>query len=284
MTGTVSPAPRLLPMLAGGSGVPTDADKYQFEPKLDGQRIIAVVEDGVVTLTNRRGQEATATFPELRGMAGALGGHDAVLDGEVVTFDADGRTSFQRLQRRMHVVQPGQAAGRGAGGLRRLRRALVRRRVAHRLPPGGADPLLGTLGLTGSLWQTAPVLDATPGELLEACRQAGVEGFMAKRRDALYLPGKRSSAWSKVKCGRRGESVVGGWSTGQGGREGSIGSLALGVYDVAPEDEADQRLFYVGQAGSGLSEETIRQLDRLFAEISVPTSPSPTPRRSSCTS
>ena len=278
LTRTVSPAPRLLPMLAGGSGVPTDADNYQFEPKLDGQRIIAIVEDGVVTLTNRRGQEATATFPELGGMAGALGGHDLVLDGEVVTFDADGRTSFQRLQRRMHVVQP------GAKLLAEVPVAFVAFDVLWYdgewligCPQEERTRILGTLGLKGALWQTAPVLDATPDELLQACRQAGVEGFMAKRRDAPYLPGKRSSAWSKVKCGRRREFVVGGWSTGQGGREGSIGSLALGVYDVAPDEAAQPgrppRLFYVGQAGSGLSEDVIRQLDRLFAQISVPTSP-----------
>ena len=267
-------------MLAGGNGVPSDADRYQFEPKLDGQRIIAIVEDGVVTLTNRRGQEATATFPELRGMAGALGGHDVVLDGEVVTFDADGRTSFQRLQRRMHVVQP------PAKLLAEVPVVFVAFDVLWYdgewligCPQEERTRILGTLGLRGALWQTAPVLDATPDELLEACRQAGVEGFMAKRRDAPYLPGKRSSAWSKVKCGRRREFVVGGWSTGQGGREGSIGSLALGVYDVAPADEAaepdgrQQRLFYVGQAGSGLTEEMIRQLDRLFAQTAIPTSP-----------
>lgn len=265
-------------MLAGGSGVPTDADRYQFEPKLDGQRVIAIVEDGAVTLTNRRGQEATATFPELVGMAGALGGHDVVLDGEVVTFDADGRTSFQRLQRRMHVVQP------PAKLLAEVPVVFVAFDVLWYdgewligCPQEERTRILGTLGLKGSLWQTAPVLDATPDELLAACRQAGVEGFMAKRRDAPYLPGKRSSAWSKVKCGRRRELVVGGWSTGQGGRENTIGSLALGVFDVAPEvaegEGRPQRLFYVGQAGSGLSEETIRQLDRLFAQISVPTSP-----------
>jgi bifunctional non-homologous end joining protein LigD len=265
-------------MLAGGSGVPDDADKYQFEPKLDGQRVIAIVEDGVVTLTNRRGQEATATFPELRGMAGALSGHDVVLDGEVVTFDADGRTSFQRLQRRMHVVQP------PAKLLAEVPVVFVAFDVVWYdgewlvgCPQEERTRILGTLGLKGSHWQTAPVLDATPSELLEACRQAGVEGFMAKRRDAPYLPGKRSSAWSKVKCGRRREFVVGGWSTGQGGRENSIGSLALGVYDL-PADYAGEpgrppRLFYVGQAGSGLREEMIRQLDRLFAQIAIPTSP-----------
>jgi bifunctional non-homologous end joining protein LigD len=265
-------------MLAGGSGVPEDPARYQFEPKLDGQRVIAIVEDGAVTLTNRRGLEATATFPELTGMAGALGGHDVVLDGEVVTFDADGRTSFQRLQRRMHVVQP------PAKLLAEVPVVFVAFDVLWYdgewligCPQEERTRILGTLGIKGPHWQTAPVLDATPDQLLEACRQAGVEGFMAKRRDAPYLPGKRSSAWSKVKCGRRREFVVGGWSTGQGGREGSIGSLALGVYDVAP-DEAEragrpQRLFYVGQAGSGLSEEMIRQLDRLFGQITVPTSP-----------
>ena len=85
---------------------------------------------------------------------------------------------------------------------------------------------------------------------------------MAKRRDAPYLPGRRSSAWWKVKCGRRREFVVGGRSTGQGSRESSIGSLALGCYDT--DDEDTQRLFYVGQAGSGLNEEMIRQLQKLF--------------------
>ena len=91
---------------------------------------------------------------------------------------------------------------------------------------------------------------------------------MAKRRDAPYQPGRRSSAWWKVKCGRRREFVVGGWSTGSGGRRESIGSLALGVYGGAGEG-----LRYVGQAGSGLNEEMIRQLQKLFAQIGVDESP-----------
>jgi bifunctional non-homologous end joining protein LigD len=275
-------------MLAGGSGVPADAARYQFEPKLDGQRIIALVEDGTVTLTNRRGQEATTTFPEVAGMAAALGGHDVVLDGEVVTFDADGHTSFQRLQRRMHVVAP------PAKLLAEVPVVFVAFDVLWYdgewligCPQDERTRILATLELKGPHWQTAPVLDGTPDELLEACRQAGVEGFMAKRRDAPYQPGKRSPAWSKVKCGRRRELVVGGWSTGQGGRENSIGSLALGVYDRPPDETGagdegrPPRLFYVGQAGSGLSEDMIRQLERLFAQISVPEPPfvNPPPAR-----
>ncbi|MEA2825811.1 MAG: bifunctional non-ous end joining protein LigD [Actinomycetota bacterium] len=272
-------------MLAGGTGAPPNPAGWMFEPKLDGQRIIAIVEDGHVTLTNRRGLEATATFPEVEGLAGALAPRAVVLDGEVVAFNEKGQTSFQRLQRRMHVVQP----------TARLLAETPVSFVAFDVlwldgellvdrPQSERRRILDGLGLKGRAWQTAPVLDATPDELLQACRDAGLEGFMAKRVDAPYLPGRRSTAWSKIKCGRRREFVVGGWSTGTGSRESSIGSLALGAYDVT-SDEAEaagdrrQRLFYVGQAGSGLNEDMIGQLTRLFAQIEVPASPFVNPPR-----
>ena len=276
--------PRLLPMLAGGNGIPTDPDAHQLEPKLDGQRVVAVVEPPGVVLTNRRGGEITGTYPELAGLARALAPHAAVLDGEVVAFNEKGQTSFQRLQRRMHVLRPPPALLTETpvsfvafdvlwldGQLLIDRPQTERRRV------------LDGLRLNGRAWQTAPVLDASPEELLEACRNLGLEGFMAKRLDAPYQPGRRSPAWSKVKCGRRRELVVGGWSTGQGRRQDSIGSLALGCYDTTPEEAEQwgrpQQLFYVGQAGSGLNEEMIGQLKRLFAQIAVPTSPFVNPPR-----
>lgn len=264
--------PRLLPMLAGGSGVPSDPADHQFEPKLDGQRVIALVGADGVVLTNRRGGEITSHYPELAGLAEAVAPRSAVLDGEVVTFDDTGLTSFQRLQRRMHVAQP------SARLLAEIPVAFVAFDVLWLdgeltvdRPQRERRTVLEGLGLRGRSWQTAPVLDATPEELLEACRNTGLEGFMAKRVDAPYLPGRRSPAWSKVKCGRRRELVVGGWSPGHGSRQSTIGSLALGCYDTA--DENTQRLFYVGQVGSGLNEQTIRQLQKLFAQIGLPTSP-----------
>jgi len=264
--------PRLLPMLAGGNGIPPNPAAYQLEPKLDGQRIIAVVGPDGVVLTNRRSCEITGTYPELIGLAEALAPHSAVLDGEVVTFNENGQTSFQHLQRRMHVIQPTPrllaetpAVFVAFDVLWLDGELLVDRPQAER------RRLLDSLAIKGPAWQTAPVLDATPEQLLEACRQAGLEGFMAKRLDAPYSVGRRSTAWWKVKCGRRREFVVGGWSTGQGSRQESIGSLALGCYDVTDEDT--QRLFYVGQAGSGLNEGMIRQLKKLFGQISVAASP-----------
>ena len=259
-------------MLAGGNGIPPNPEAYQLEPKLDGVRVIAIVEPGDVVITNRKGGEVSSHYPELAGMAAALAPHAAVLDGEVVTFDDKGRTSFQRLQRRMHVVDPSArlmaetpVVFAAFDVLWLDGELLVDRSQQER------RAVLDGLGLRGPHWQTAPVLDATPDELLEACRQAGLEGFMAKRRDAPYVPGRRTSSWWKVKCGRRREFVVGGWSTGSGSRADSIGSLALGCYDT--DDEDSQRLFYVGQAGSGLNGEMIAQLQRLFAQIGLPHSP-----------
>ncbi len=264
--------PRFLPMLAGGTGIPPNSKAYLLEPKLDGQRVMAYVEAGGVVLTNRRGGEITATYPELAGLAAALAPHQAALDGEMVTFDAQGQTSFQRLQRRMHVAQPGARLVAETPAVFVAFDVLWldgEQLVDH--PQTARRAILDALAIKGPAWQTAPVVDASPEEFLEVCRQLGLEGFMAKRRDAPYQVGRRSMAWWKVKCGRRREFVVGGWSAGQGSRQASIGSLAVGCYDTA--DPATQRLFYVGQAGSGLNDEMIRQLMALFAQIEVPAPP-----------
>jgi bifunctional non-homologous end joining protein LigD len=201
-----------------------------------------------------------------------------VLDGEVVSFNTKGQTSFQRLQRRMHVARPAPQLRADVpvvfvvfdllwldGDLLVDRTTAERRRI------------LETLQIDGPAWRTVPVLDASPDELVAACRRLGLEGFMAKRLDAPYVAGGRSSTWRKIKIGRRRDFVVGGWSPGQASRHDSIGSLALGCFDISA-DEAErsgrpQRLYYTGQAGSGLTEAMIGQLRRLFDQIATPSSP-----------
>lgn len=278
--------PRLLPMLAGGNGVPPNPDDFQLEPKLDGVRVVAVVGPEGVVLTNRRGGEITPTYPELAGMAGALAPHRVVLDGEVVAFSAKGLSSFQRLQRRMHVRQPtALLLAETPVSFVAFDVLWLDGELVADLPQTERRRILDGLALKGPNWQTAPVLDATPEQLMAACREIGLEGFMAKRLDAPYQSGRRSMAWWKIKCGRRREFVVGGWSTGQGSRQDSIGSLALGCHDVSPEEaerrDEPQRLFYVGQAGSGLTEDMIGQLGALFARIATPEPPfvNPPPAR-----
>lgn len=265
-------------MLAGGSGVPRDPAGYQLEPKFDGQRLILAVDSGAVRLTNRAGRDATSVYPELSPIGAALGGRPVVLDGEVVALDGAGSHSFQRLQRRMHVARP---------PARLLSEVPVvffafdvmwlDGRLLTGLPQSERRQILRSLELRGQTWQTTPVLDATPEELVAACGELGLEGFMAKRLDAPYLPGRRSPAWWKIKCGRRREFVVGGWAAGKGSRSASIGSLAVGCFgmDAPPAgDRKPQRpLFYVGQVGSGLTEDLIIALRDLFAKTSLTASP-----------
>ena len=264
-------------MLATTTSLPPTFDGWFIEPKWDGVRAIVTVHDGTVTVASRLGNDVTGGYPELAGLADALGGRSAVLDGEIVAFDdRTGRPSFQRLQRRMHVRQPSA----------RLRRDvpiqlllfdvlwLDGELVAER-PQTERRSMLESLGLEGPSWHTSPLIPPAPAdELLDACRRIGMEGYVAKRADAVYVPGRRSSAWIKVKCIKRREFVVGGWSEGQGGRSGSIGSLALGCWGLDPATGGSTgRLHYVGLVGSGLSGDLIRQLTEVFSRTARENSP-----------
>src|SRR4051794_12590509 len=92
------------PMLASIGRMPTDESAWTFEVKWDGVRAVAYVADGELKLESRNLRDITPRYPELAGLAGALGGADAVLDGEVVAFTPEGRPSFGLLQQRMHLA------------------------------------------------------------------------------------------------------------------------------------------------------------------------------------
>ncbi|HYZ81102.1 MAG TPA: DNA polymerase ligase N-terminal domain-containing protein, partial [Solirubrobacteraceae bacterium] len=97
---------RILPMLAGTGTLPRDEEKWSFEVKWDGVRAIAYVKPGRLRLESRNLNEITDAYPEVRGILRDLGMREAVFDGEIVAFGEDGRPSFERLQRRMHVTSP----------------------------------------------------------------------------------------------------------------------------------------------------------------------------------
>ncbi|HVL05453.1 MAG TPA: non-homologous end-joining DNA ligase [Acidimicrobiales bacterium] len=264
-------------MLATTTSLPPSFDGWLIEPKWDGVRAVVTVHGGRVTVASRLGNDVTGGYPELEGLADALGGRSAVLDGEIVAFDErTGRPSFQRLQRRMHVRQPGAALRREvpiqllAFDVLWLDGELVAER-----PQAERRKVLEELALDGPCWHTSPLIPPAPAdELLDACRRIGMEGYVAKRADAVYVPGRRSSAWIKVKCLKRREFVVGGWSEGQGGRSGSIGSLAVGCWGLDPATGAGTgRFHYVGLVGSGLSGDMIRQLAEIFSRTARDDSP-----------
>lgn len=248
-------------MLARTGTMPRDQDAWSFEVKWDGVRAIVRSRRDEFELRSRLDNAITAGYPELRGLQDALGDHRAVLDGEIIAFDDDGRPNFQALQERMHV--------RG----RELTRLVARRPVTlmlfdllwldgESLTGRSYDErraALEALQLDGPHWQTPSAHPGQGDALFAATAEQRLEGIIAKRRDSHYVPGGRSDSWLKVKHQLRQEFVIGGWRPGQGGRRGTLGSLQIGVHD------ADGALRYAGGVGTGFDRDT---LDRLHARLS----------------
>jgi bifunctional non-homologous end joining protein LigD len=143
-----------------------------------------------------------------------------------------------------------------------------------RLPYTERRPLLEGLPIAGPSIQVPPSQVGNGAAVFEASRRTGLEGVMAKRLDGIYEPGKRSRAWLKVKLHRRQEFVIGGWTTGEGRRAGSIGALLVGYYD----DQA--RFVYAGHVGTGFTDRLLDELRKEMDPLRRPDNPfdTPTPR------
>ncbi len=235
-------------------------EHWAFEMKWDGMRALVGVDRGDVWLTSRAGNDATGRFPEIAGIADALGSVDALLDGELVALDDAGVPSFERLQPRMQAHGHGAVRARAAVQPVVLMLFDVLWLAGHstcELPYTERRTLLEHLALAGPSWQTPPTTYGAVGEktgaaVQEASRALGLEGVVAKRVDSLYLPGTRADAWRKVKTTRGQELVVGGWLPGAGRLEGHLGSLLVGYHD-------DGELRFAGRVGSGI-DATAREL------------------------
>ena len=260
------PLPRgLTPMLACAGPLPPDDPRWSYEVKWDGVRVLVAAEDGHVRLTSRAGNDVTASYPELQGLAAALPG-PALLDGEVVALSG-GLPDFGLLQSRMHVSRPADAL------VQRTPVTLVLFDVLHAAGAGlMTEPYdvrrgaLEDLASDGPHWTVPGVFPGTGRAVADATRAPGMEGVVAKRRDSRYEPGRRSDCWVKVKHVRRQSAVVGGWKPGEGGRAGRIGSLLLGVPGPAG-------LEYAGHVGTGFSAAALRLLGDLLAPLRRDSSP-----------
>ena len=201
------------PMKARTGDLPRDQENWGFEIKWDGIRTIAFCDVGHMRLQGRNFSDFTPRYPEVRALGRAISPHRAVLDGEVVALDEEGRPSFERLQARMHLASP--------SAVQRRMKDIPATYVIFDLlwldghstcplPYEERRALLDKLELEGPSWRT-PAYRRGDGEaLLEATKEQGLEGLVAKRLDSPYEPGRRSGAWIKVKNVARQEVVIGG--------------------------------------------------------------------------
>jgi bifunctional non-homologous end joining protein LigD len=261
---------RILPMLAGTGDLPPQEEKWSFEVKWDGVRAIAYIKPGRLRLESRNLNEITDAYPEVRGILRDLGMREAVFDGEIVAFGEDGRPSFERLQRRMHVTS--------ASAIRRLSSSMpvvyaifdllyLDGHSLMGLPYEERRARLEELGLGGPAWRVPANHPGRGRALLEATQAQGLEGVVAKRLDSRYEPGRRTGAWIKIKHVLRQELIICGWVPGEGRRTDRIGALLMGYRTE------DGRLRFAGRVGTGFTERTLNDLGRRLAPLRRDDSP-----------
>jgi bifunctional non-homologous end joining protein LigD len=268
--------PSFVPPMPAVPGVlpPVAEDReWAYEFAWDGMRAQVRAQGGRVTVRDRKGDELTAKFPELRGLGEHLGDTEVLLDGVLVAFE-HGKPSLDALARRTHVTLGAKGA---AAQVKRLteRNPVVflatdllhldgRSRIG--LPYLRRRRLLAALELEGPHWRAPDCHCGSGAAVLEAARANGLAGIVAKRRDSPYRPGRPGRDWVEITGVRVLEVVVGGWQPGSGGRARSFGSLLLGV-------PGEDGLRYVGNVGTGFSQAMLTELSAEVRRLERPGSP-----------
>ncbi|HEY8313341.1 MAG TPA: non-homologous end-joining DNA ligase [Candidatus Baltobacteraceae bacterium] len=257
------------PMLATLVDAPFDNDDWLFEIKWDGYRAICTVDEKRnVTLVSRNGLDFLPQFPELSELASAFSTLPIVVDGEIVSLDEKGRSSFQRLQGSFNRKRPSARSPEAkkypltfvafdllyADG-KDLRKTPLEERKQR---------LQSVITDDGLVMYSKHV--AAKGEALyEQAQKQQLEGVIGKRRQSLYQE-RRSRDWVKIKAQLMQEAVVGGFTEPRGSRKG-FGALLLGLYDERG------KLHYVGHVGTGFDTKTLAKMTAQLESIEQKKSP-----------
>ncbi|HSF56882.1 MAG TPA: DNA ligase D, partial [Candidatus Binatia bacterium] len=241
-------------MLAHLQEKPFSGPEWIFEIKYDGVRVLAERNGDTVGLYGRNGTVITNRYPEITEALKHLPVERFVIDGEIVALGERGQPSFQKLQARMHLSNP-----------RDIQQAM------SVVPVEGI--FFDCLAIEGQDLRSLPLLERkeflkrflpdlgrarysdhieTAGkDFFDAASERRLEGIVAKKANSRYVGG-RSRDWIKIKCHRRQEFVVGGYTDPQGGRS-YFGALHLGLY-------RDKKLIYVSKVGTGFDTKTLKAI------------------------
>ena len=250
--GYTARTPKLLrPMLATLVDRVPAGDGWLHEVKYDGYRMLARLTRGTCTLHSRNGRDWSASLPQVARDLARVRVQDAWIDGEVVVVDENGRSSFQRLQNALADPSGSTflylafdlpfADGRDLRTLPLVeRKALLRSAIGE----GVGCVRIGPEAVGGG------------AEFVRQSCALGLEGVVSKRVDSAYADGRRSRDWLKVKCLRRQEFVIGGFTAPQGTRR-EFGALLLGVHDA-------KGLRYAGKVGTGFDAAALGRIGKML--------------------
>jgi bifunctional non-homologous end joining protein LigD len=258
----------ITPMLATSVEQPFDDRAWLFEIKWDGYRAICFVNDGKVRLVSRNQNDLTHQFSELRGLAEFVKAETAILDGEIVALDEQGRSSFSLMQQRTGI----RSGGRRVSGRSDVDVAFY---VFDLIYADGYD--LRQVSLEERKKALSQIVTQNPMihysehfaehgvALFDAAKLQGLEGILAKRRESRYEE-RRSREWLKIKITQAVDCVIGGYTDPEGTRL-HFGAIVLGLYDDK------KQLIHVGQAGTGFNFATLKQVWEILHKLEIRESP-----------
>jgi bifunctional non-homologous end joining protein LigD len=255
------------PMLATLVDGPFNSREWLYEVKWDGFRALAFVEDAGVRLASRNQNDLTVAYPELSVIPGCVRAKTAILDGEIVALDEQGRSSFSLMQQRTGTSE-------GPRRPRLSRSDIPVHYYVFDLPYLDGYSLLRVdlktrkellrKVLVENQWVHYSEHFDDGIQLYNAARERQLEGIVAKRSSSCYVS-KRSRDWLKIKLTQEQDCVIGGYTDPRGSRE-HFGSIVLGLYEGG-------RLIHVGQAGSGFDTRTQQQVWKLLEARKTPKNP-----------
>ena len=255
------------PMLATSVEDPFDDPAWLYEIKWDGYRAVAFIENGKLRLVSRTQNDLTAQFAELKDIPKFVKAKTAVLDGEIVALDTDGRSSFSLMQQRTGIRKWGQRVA-GNPEIQVLYYAFdliyFDGHDLRRLPLEQRKQALATLVVPEGPLRISDHFDQGKA-LFAAAKQQGLEGILAKKRDSCYEE-KRTRDWLKIKITDTIDCVIGGYTEPEGTRQ-YFGSIVLGLYNKK------KQLIHVGQAGTGFTQATLKDHWKKLEKLKITHNP-----------
>lgn len=259
---------RVTPMLATSIEKPFDSDEWLYEVKWDGYRSVAFIGDGNLRLVSRNHNDQTAQFSDLSDMPTYIRARNAVVDGEVVAIDENGRPSFSLMQQRTGI-RHGRFRAPGRKDVPIVYYAFdliyLDGYDLHKVNLEDRKRLLREIVIPGDSLRFSDHQVGKGMALFQVASDRGLEGIVAKRRNSCYEE-RRSREWLKIKITKEIEAVIGGYTEPEGSRE-FFGSLVLGLYN----DEG--QLIHVGQAGTGFDRKMLASVHKLLTSLETKSNP-----------